>query len=232
MLPKLLVHRPIDRFDPVTRPTGLPIPTGTFGRPNALSSVVMAPTVRLEKHQWRKLSFPSTLHLCPILDLLVDNVPEPWRFEVRLGLQEALVNAVKHGNGLDPSKRVCVHFSARNHRYWWTIADRGAGFKPPCCCHLPPIPTLDDEFEPMDFKPMDMDEEAVEELLPENKQECGRGLFILHQVFDRVEWQEGGRVLHLYKETEVIRVSKRQRLARVAHELKSSLRDRYGALVR
>ncbi|MBD2553849.1 ATP-binding protein [Limnothrix sp. FACHB-708] len=189
----------------------------------------MAPTVRQEKHQWRKLSFPSTLHLCPVLDLLVEDVPEPWRFEVRLGLQEALVNAVKHGNGLDPGKRVCVHFSARSHRYWWMIADRGGGFKPPCCCHAPPLPPVAMDAD-LDDVTMDLD--AVEDLLPGNEGECGRGLFILHQVFDRVEWQEGGRVLHLYKETDPIRVSKRQRLAQAAQGLRASLRERYVALVR
>jgi anti-sigma regulatory factor (Ser/Thr protein kinase) len=159
----------------------------------------------------------------------VEDVPEPWRFEVRLGLQEALVNAVKHGNGLDPGKRVCVHFSARSHRYWWMISDRGAGFKPPCCCHAPPLPPVAMDAD-LDDVTMDLD--AVEDLLPGNEGECGRGLFILHQVFNRVEWQEDGRVLHLYKETDPIRISKRQRLAQAAQGLRASLRERYVAFVR
>ena len=39
------------------------------------------------------VSFASTLYLCPILDLLLLKVPEELQPEIRLGLQEALVNA-------------------------------------------------------------------------------------------------------------------------------------------
>ncbi|MFN7514792.1 MAG: anti-sigma regulatory factor, partial [Microcystis sp.] len=47
------------------------------------------------------MSFASTLYLCPILDLLTASIPEELEPEIRLGLQEALVNAAKHGNHLD-----------------------------------------------------------------------------------------------------------------------------------
>ena len=58
--------------------------------------------VRPVGRKWRNLSFTSTLYLAPVLDLLLDEVPSEWQPELRLGLQEALVNAVKHGNSLDP----------------------------------------------------------------------------------------------------------------------------------
>ena len=44
---------------------------------------------------WNTVSFASTLYLCPILDLLLAEVPEQLQAEIRLGLQEALVNAAK-----------------------------------------------------------------------------------------------------------------------------------------
>ncbi len=123
------------------------------------------------------LSFSSTLHLCPVLDLLLADVPSQCRCEVRLGLQEALVNAAKHGNKLDPGKAVMVQFFFFNHEYWWIVSDQGGGFAPSSStvkkrCHE----------------------------MPEEVGECGRGLYILHQVFDCVQWNSQGTELRLCKQ--------------------------------
>ncbi len=127
---------------------------------------------------WRKsntLSFASTLYLLPILDLLLEEIPPQWKHEVRLGLQEALVNAAKHGNNLDPRKTVWVRFYTSGSQYWWVISDEGEGFEVPAC-------------------------EATErEGSPCERQECGRGLFILHQIFDKVQWNRRGTELKLCK---------------------------------
>ena len=124
-----------------------------------------------------KVSFASTLYLCPILDLLLANVPCRWHAELRLGLQEALVNAAKHGNNLDPNKLVIVHFSLADNHYWWVITDQGCGFNPPCNCHADPA-----------------------QYLPSEHAESGRGLSILHEIFDRVEWNSEGTELKLGKQ--------------------------------
>ena len=131
----------------------------------------------VRRSQWSTISFPSTLYLCPVLDLLLAKVPDQWQLEIRLGLQEALVNAAKHGNKLDPSKKVSVRFSVVENHYWWVISDQGCGHLTECC------------FDP----------ETVN-LLPEHDSECGRGLFIIHQIFDRVQWDNEGRELKLCKE--------------------------------
>ncbi len=120
---------------------------------------------------WITISFASTLYLCPILDLLLAEVPAYWQAELRLGLQEALVNAAKHGNKLDPSKTVGVRFSIVQNEYWWVISDEGCGFKTPCGCDLD-TDNCDSDF-------------ADNSALPHVEQECGRGLFILYQLFDR-----------------------------------------------
>jgi anti-sigma regulatory factor (Ser/Thr protein kinase) len=139
---------------------------------------VIAISPRPVGYDWNTVSFPSTLYLIPILDLLLSKVPSPWKAEIRLGLQEALVNAAKHGNNLDPSKKVLVQFSSVADQYWWIISDQGDGFEPPdCCC-----------------------EAEVEEQLPCDDGECGRGLYILHQVFDQVEWNRQGTELRLCKQ--------------------------------
>ncbi|MDC0835478.1 serine/threonine protein kinase [Leptolyngbya valderiana BDU 20041] len=124
------------------------------------------------------VSFASTLYLCPILDLLLAEIPASLQPEIRLGLQEALVNAATHGNQLDPGKTITVEFSFSKDIYWWTISDRGdRPFDPEACCCA----------------------SADEDSLPDDTSECGRGLYILNQIFDRVEWTPQKRQLRLGK---------------------------------
>jgi len=51
-------------------------------------------------------------------------------FAIKLSLEEALVNAVKHGNRMDPSKSVRVQFHVTDQRADITIEDEGTGFNP------------------------------------------------------------------------------------------------------
>jgi anti-sigma regulatory factor (Ser/Thr protein kinase) len=97
---------------------------------------VLAISLRPSGRKWGTVSFASTLHLCPVLDLLLADVPARCREDVRLGLQEALVNAAKHGNKLDPNKTVVVEFFAIEDQYWWIIADQGKGLSRPAAALL------------------------------------------------------------------------------------------------
>lgn len=128
---------------------------------------------------WESLSFTSTLYLRPILDALLEPAPNPLRDELRLGLQEALVNAAKHGNRLDPHKVVSVRHAKADGYYWWIVSDQGDGFEMPasCTCLLPD--------EPLDYSGIS---------------DCGRGLYILHQVFDHVRWSKNGKEVYLAKQ--------------------------------
>jgi anti-sigma regulatory factor (Ser/Thr protein kinase) len=126
---------------------------------------------------WGTISFASTLYLCPILDLLLAEIPTKLQAELRLGLQEALVNAAKHGNNLDPSKLVVVRFSLIDNQYWWIISDQGKGFTPGYVC----------DRDPTNY-------------LPPDEAESGRGLCLLHQIFDQVEWNRKGTELRLCKQ--------------------------------
>ncbi|MBG1268929.1 ATP-binding protein [Nostoc sp. WHI] len=128
---------------------------------------------------WGTISFASTLYLCPILDLLLAEIPAKLQAELRLGLQEALVNAAKHGNNLDPSKTVLVRFSLIDNQYWWIISDQGSGF----------TPSSSSNEESTDY-------------LPPDEAESGRGLCLLHQIFDQVEWNRKGTELRLCKQME------------------------------
>ncbi|OCR00624.1 ATPase [Oscillatoriales cyanobacterium USR001] len=146
---------------------------------------MIAISPRPVRRNWVSISFASTLYLYPVLDLLLAEVPTAWKAELRLGLQEALVNAAKHGNNLDPTKTVSVRFAFMSNEFLWVISDEGSGFNAPCQCHLPPSTC---------------DSHTNHSPLPHVEQECGRGLFILYQIFDRVEWNAKGTELTLSKE--------------------------------
>lgn len=139
---------------------------------------MIAISLRPTGRKWGTVSFASTLHLCPVLDILLADVPLKWQADVRLGLQEALVNAAKHGNNLDPCKTVLVEFFILENQYWWVISDQGSGFTPACCCSS-----------------VEADQQDINEV-----DECGRGLFILHQIFDQVHWNDDGTELRLCKQ--------------------------------
>jgi len=117
------------------------------------------------------LCFDSTLYTSPILDLLLANIPEEWQFDLRLGLQEALINAAKHGNNLDKSRKVTIDFFMASESYHWIVKDQGLEVK------------LFPESQP-----------------PCLESECGRGIYIMHQVFDHVFWNKHERQLHLCKQ--------------------------------
>lgn len=136
---------------------------------------MIAISLRPVGRDWRTISFASTLYLSPILDLLLEQIPQKWQPELRLGLQEALVNAAKHGNKLDPSKTVVVHFSMVNDEYWWIILDEGSGFVHSC-------------------------NQGEEHCLPSDDSENGRGLCLLGQIFDSVHWNRQGTELRLCKQ--------------------------------
>ena len=136
---------------------------------------VIALSMRPAGQEWGTMAFASTLYLSPVLDILLADIPSSWQPELRLGLQEALINAAKHGNGLDPSKKVKVRFSVVEEQYWWIISDEGCGFLPP-----PRLSGQDD-------------------YLPDTKSECGRGLCLLHKIFDHVYWNSNGTELRLGK---------------------------------
>ncbi len=129
------------------------------------------------KRELDRVSFGSTLYLWPILDRLLVRVPAGWRAEIALGLQEALVNAAKHGNKLDPDKQVSVRSWFVEGEYWWAISDEGSGFHPPV----------------NDFR-------STLDLLPPVEAESGRGMSILYQIFDRVVWNRQGTEIHLCKQ--------------------------------
>jgi serine/threonine-protein kinase RsbW/non-specific serine/threonine protein kinase len=63
-------------------------------------------------HRWADFITPSTLQLAPLLEVLLEPIScDQQMASLQLGLQEVLVNAVRHGNRNDPGK--CLRVGAR-----------------------------------------------------------------------------------------------------------------------
>lgn len=97
-------------------------------------------------------------------------------FAIKLSLEEALVNAIKHGNKLDPAKKVHVQATVGPKQVEIIIEDEGPGFKR---CDVPD-PTAD-----------------------ENLTKCsGRGLLLMEAYMNKVEYSKNGRRIRLVKKND------------------------------
>ena len=99
---------------------------------------------------------------------------EPEIFAIRLAIEEALVNAIKHGNGSDPTKKVRIEYEVGPEQVRIRIEDEGPGFDPADV----PDPT-DPEFL---------------------ERPCGRGLMLMRHYMSRVEFGIRGNVVELLKQ--------------------------------
>lgn len=84
----------------------------------------------------------------------------------RVGVTEALANAVLYGNRSDPAKSVRVDVSLGPKRVILRVVDEGTGFDPQSV----PDPTLPDKI----------------------REPGGRGLFLLRELMDEVEFNARG----------------------------------------
>ena len=94
-------------------------------------------------------------------------------FGIRLAVEEALVNAIKHGNQMDPSRKVRVAFHVSQEKFEVMIADEGAGF----------------DFSKV---PDPTDPTNIEKL-------SGRGLFLIRTFMDNVSHNRVGNEITLIK---------------------------------
>jgi len=101
------------------------------------------------REPWTVVEFGSSLDRARTLEKEILDCCEKHHygegeiFAIKLALEEALVNAVKHGNKLDPGKMVRVQYHVTDQRTDITIEDQGPGFNP---AHLP-NPTDDENLE-------------------------------------------------------------------------------------
>jgi serine/threonine-protein kinase RsbW len=95
-------------------------------------------------------------------------------FSVRLALEEAIVNAIKHGNGLDDRKQVRVACKLSADRLWIKITDEGTGFDPG---------QVPDPTDPVNLE-----------------KPCGRGIMLMRSYMNRVQYNTRGNVVEMEKQ--------------------------------
>lgn len=121
--------------------------------------------------RWFDYNTPSTLQLGSMLELLLARVPcSLLQAELQLGLHEALVNAVRHGNRNDPKKCLRIRLIETTNWFVWQVQDEGLGI--PAHCRKASLPG---ELDACD----------------------GRGLFLIHHCFDDVRWSPQGKRVQL-----------------------------------
>ena len=98
---------------------------------------------------------------------------ESEQFAVKLAVEEAAVNAIKHGNEMDPDKRVRVGYTITDKQFDIRIEDEGPGFNPADV----PDPTTDEGRE----------------------RPCGRGLLLINGFMDEVKYHGRGNVVTMTK---------------------------------
>lgn len=92
---------------------------------------------------------------------------------VRLALEEVLMNAIKHGNKMDPAKVVRVQYLVTEEHVTVEVEDQGEGFKP---------------------------KEVPDPTLPENLERAGgRGVFLIQQFMSSVEFNPQGNLIRMKK---------------------------------
>jgi serine/threonine-protein kinase RsbW len=94
-------------------------------------------------------------------------------FALHLGLEEAFINAVKHGNKFDPAKKITITYTIRPEKAEICLADEGDGFAPGNI----PDPTLGDNIYKIG----------------------GRGLFLIRSYMDEINFNEKGNCICMVK---------------------------------
>jgi serine/threonine-protein kinase RsbW len=133
-------------------------------------------------HEKIEFELPSDVSLMNgVLQYLIERVAKlgvikPERSNLFIALDEAFVNAVKHGNKNDPTKlvRITAELSPQEARF--TVEDEGEGFN---------VQEIPDPRDPANlFKA------------------SGRGVLLIYNIMDKVEYNERGNRLTMIKRPE------------------------------
>ena len=98
---------------------------------------------------------------------------ESAAFAIKLALEEAMTNAVRHGNANDPGKRIFIRYTVTTERTEIVIRDEGRGFQP--------------EAVPDPTRPENIDRPN------------GRGIMLMRAYLDEVIFSSDGNQVRLVK---------------------------------
>jgi len=102
------------------------------------------------------------------------NYGEQARFAIRLALDEAACNALRHGNHEDPDKHITFQYEITDQRVSISVTDEGDGFDP----GVLPDPTHEANLD----------------------RPCGRGVMLMLSYMTEVSFSNGGRTITLIKD--------------------------------
>lgn len=124
-------------------------------------------------------TIPSRLELTPdLISSLVEKLyylplDEYMVFNIKLALQEAVINAVEHGNKMQSDLLVQVDIVADPQRLTIEVTDQGKGFE---------YKTIPNPIEPQNLEKL-----------------RGRGIFLIRHVMDKIEFVNKGRTIRMIK---------------------------------
>ena len=125
----------------------------------------------------QNISFPSEVKNIIIAENLVDEISEKFNLgseiygNILISIIEAVNNAIVHGNGAVPSKKVSLSYNINGKFLSFKIADEGEGF---------------------DFK------KTPDPTTPENiEKPHGRGVYLMQNLADEVNFYENGATVEL-----------------------------------
>jgi serine/threonine-protein kinase RsbW len=139
-------------------------------------------TLGSQVHEKIEFELPSELSLMNgVLHYLLERVAKlglikPERSNLYVALDEAFVNAVKHGNKNDPSKLVRITAELSPKEACFTVEDEGEGFN---------VQEIPDPCDPTNlFK------------------SSGRGVLLMYNIMDEVEYNAQGNRVKMVKRPE------------------------------
>jgi len=140
------------------------------------------PSLLSKVHEKIEFELPSDLGLMNgILEYLQDRVAKlglirPERSNLFIALDEAFVNAVKHGNKNDPSKLLKITAELSSKEASFTVEDEGEGFD---------IREIPDPCDPANLF-----------------RASGRGVLLIYNIMDEVEYNAQGNRVKMVKRPE------------------------------
>lgn len=124
------------------------------------------------------LQLPSTRESITQLEALIEDIADKHQISedtfanMMTCLNEVVINAIVHGNKLEPEKKVIVNAEVEGRRVVWTVTDEGEGFD---YINLPD-PTAEENLEKL----------------------TGRGVFIVKHLADQCIFNAAGNEVELH----------------------------------
>ena len=125
------------------------------------------------------LDLPSSTHFVYVIDAVISEIVSDIGFDkeaseqINLAVIEAAMNAIKHGNNEDSSKRTRFEFILNQEQLTVVVEDQGAGFNR---------------------------EKVADPLDPTNlRKSSGRGIFLMETCMDSVTYEASGRIVRMVK---------------------------------